>query len=49
MRDHWLFGYGYVGVGPGNDNTNFNWFFQDLVNIYIYALAQTGLAAWCPT
>ena len=48
MQDHWLVGYGYVGVGPGNDNTDFNWYHQDLVNIYIRKLAQTGLLGLLP-
>lgn len=48
MDGHWLFGYGYVGIGPGNDNTNFDWFFKDLLNIYVGKLARVGLVGLLP-
>lgn len=50
MRDHWLAGYGFVGVVSARDNQlyGFLWSHIDLVNIYIFYLARTGLVGLLP-
>ncbi len=48
MDGHWLFGYGYVGMGTEDPNPEFDWVHQDLVNVYIGDLAQTGLVGLIP-
>lgn len=48
MDDHWTYGYGYIGLGPDEHKKEFDWYHQDMVNIYIARLARTGLTGAVP-
>ncbi len=48
MTGHWLTGYGYVGLAADFGRNGFNWVHADLVNVYIYRLATTGIVGVVP-